>query len=92
MRMRTLFVVIAVLAVVSGVFVWGKYIRTDPVRAQAAMQQPEPAQSAAQNATQNPGQNPAQPRAQPPAQAPDNGRPTIAVKVASSSSSIADWG
>ena len=66
MRMRTLFVVIAVLAVVSGVFVWGKYIRTDPVRAQAAMQQPEPAQSATQ----------------PPAQAPDNGRPTIAVKVA----------
>jgi multidrug efflux system membrane fusion protein len=82
MRMRTLFVVIAVLAVVSGVFVWGKYVRTDPVRAQAAMQQPEPAQSAAQNATQNPGQNPAQPRAQPAAQAPDNGRPTIAVKVA----------
>jgi multidrug efflux system membrane fusion protein len=74
MRMRTLFVVFAVLAVVSGVFVWGKYLRTDPVRAQAAMQQAAPAQNAAQNPEQNP--------AQAPAQVPDSGRPTIPVKVA----------
>lgn len=69
MRIRTVLLICAVLAVVSGVFVWGKYFRTDPVRAEAAMQQPAPAQNPAQNA------------AQAPAQAPDN-RPTIAVKVA----------
>jgi len=73
MRMRTVLLICAVLAVVSGVFVWGKYFRTDPVQAEAAMQQPAPAQ--------NPAQSPADNPAQSAAQAPDN-RPTIAVKVA----------
>lgn len=71
MRMRSLLLLFAVLAVVAGVFVWGKYLRTDPVRAEAAMQQPaqtqapDPAQSTAQNTPQS----------------PEASRPTIAVKV-----------
>jgi multidrug efflux system membrane fusion protein len=58
MRMRTVLLICAVLAVVSGVFVWGKYFRTDPVQAEAAMQQPAPAQNPAQNAAQAPAQPP----------------------------------
>jgi len=39
MRTRSLLVICAVLAVVGGVVVWGKYHRVDPVSAEAAMQQ-----------------------------------------------------
>ena len=39
MRTRSLFVICAVLAVLGGLLVWTKY-RTDPVAAEAAMQQP----------------------------------------------------
>jgi multidrug efflux system membrane fusion protein len=70
MRTRSLLVIGAVLAVGGGVLVWGEYFRADPVSAEAAMQQPAPAQ------------NPGQPATQTQAPAPDSGRPAIAVKVA----------
>jgi multidrug efflux system membrane fusion protein len=66
MRTRSLFLLCLVAAVVGGVFAWGRYYRTDPVSAEAAMQQPAPAQ--AQNA-------------QPAAPAPESNRPAVAVKV-----------
>lgn len=66
MRTRALLLICAVLSVVSGAFLWGKYFRTDPVRAEAAMQQPAPAQNPAASS----------------APAPEDGRPAIAVKVA----------
>ena len=50
MRTRSFLFLCVVVAVVGGVFVWGRYYRTDPVSAEAAMQQPAPAQ--AQNAQQ----------------------------------------
>ena len=49
MRTRSLLLLGLVVAVVGGVFVWGRYYRTDPVSAEAAMQQ---AAQAAQNAQQ----------------------------------------
>ncbi len=72
MRTRSLLLLCLVVAVVGGVFVWGRYYRTDPVSAEAAMQQPAPAQ-AAQNAQQAA-----------PQQAPGqlSGKPAVAVKVA----------
>ena len=45
MRMRSLILLCLVVAVVGGVFVWGRYYRTDPVSAEAAMQQQAPAQA-----------------------------------------------
>jgi multidrug efflux system membrane fusion protein len=71
MRTRSFLFLCVVVAVVGGVFVWGRYYRTDPVSAEAAMQQPAPAQ--AQNAQQ------ATPQTAP---APESNRPVIAVKVA----------
>lgn len=71
MRMRSLIVLFLVVAVVGAVFVWGRYYRTDPVSAEAAMQQPTPAQGTAQNAQQAA-----------PQPAPEGGRPAVAVKVA----------
>jgi multidrug efflux system membrane fusion protein len=68
MRMRSLFLLCIVFAVVGAVFVWGRYYRTDPVAAEAAMQQPA--------ATQNQG---AQTVPQPPE---GGGRPAVAVRVA----------
>ena len=47
-RTRTILVIVAVIAVIGAVLVWGKYHATDPVRAEAAMQQPAPAQGPAQ--------------------------------------------
>jgi multidrug efflux system membrane fusion protein len=63
-----------VVAVVGGVFVWGRYYRSDPVSAEAAMQQPAPAQ-AAQNAQQAAPQGTSH-------AAPESGKPAVAVKVA----------
>jgi multidrug efflux system membrane fusion protein len=68
MRMRSLFLICVMFAVVGAVFVWGRYYRTDPVAAEAAMQQPAP--------TQNQG---AQTAPQPPQ---DGDRPAVAVRVA----------
>ncbi|WP_162916600.1 efflux RND transporter periplasmic adaptor subunit [Dongia deserti] len=66
--MRSVLLICVALAAIGGVFVWGKYLRTDPVRAEAAMQQgPQSAPA------QNPGQAPEQAR--------DSGKPAIAVKV-----------
>jgi membrane fusion protein, multidrug efflux system len=58
--MRSLLFICAVLAVVGGVFVWGSYYRTDPVSAEAAMQQPVTAQSQAQAQTAAPTEAQAQ--------------------------------
>lgn len=69
MRMRSLLFLCALLAVVGGVFVWGKYLRNDPVSAEAAMQQPVTAQG--------PGQSPAHGQ-----QDQGGGKPAVAVKVA----------
>lgn len=73
MRTRSLILLCLVMAVVGGVFVWGRYYRTDPVAAEAAMQQPAPAQAAIQSAQQAA-----------PQPAPENGggKPAVAVKVA----------
>jgi membrane fusion protein, multidrug efflux system len=70
MRMRSLILLCLVIAVVGAVFVWGRYYRTDPVAAEAAMQQPAPAQAAIQNAQQAA-----------PSPAPEIGRPAVAVRV-----------
>lgn len=70
MRMRSLILLCLVVAVVGGVFVWGRYYRTDPVAAEAAMQPPAPAQAATQNAQQGA-----------PQAAPESGKPAVAVKV-----------
>lgn len=67
--MRSLVLLCLVVAVVGAVFVWGRYYRTDPVAAEAAMQQPAPAQGTQQSAQQAA-----------PQPAPD--RPAVAVKVA----------
>ena len=75
MRIRSLILLCLVVAVVGAVFVWGRYYRTDPVSAEAAMQQPAPAQSPTQNAQQAAPQSTPQP-------APESGRPAVAVKVA----------
>jgi multidrug efflux system membrane fusion protein len=48
MRKRSLLLICAVLAVLGGVFVWGKYHRTDPVSAEAAMQPAAKAQDPSQ--------------------------------------------
>jgi multidrug efflux system membrane fusion protein len=61
------------LTAVGGLFVWGKSNSTDPASAEAAMQQPAPAQGAQQNPPQNP------PLAQ---QDQGVGRPSVAVRVA----------
>lgn len=71
MRTRSLLLLCLVVAGVGGVFVWGRYYRTDPVSAEAAMQQPAPAQ--AQNAQQ------AAPQTAP---APGSNRPAVAVRIA----------
>ena len=73
MRMRSLILLCLVMAVVGAVFVWGRYYKTDPVSAEAAMQQQAPAQ--AQNAQQAAPQSTPQP-------APESGRPAVAVRVA----------
>jgi membrane fusion protein, multidrug efflux system len=70
MRMRSLVILCLVIAVVGAVFVWGRYYRTDPVAAEAAMQQPAPAQAATQNAQQAT-----------PQPAPEIDRPAVAVRV-----------
>ena len=69
MRMRSLILLCLVVAVVGAVFVWGRYYRSDPVSAEAAMQQP--AQAPAQNAQQTVSQA-----------APESGKPAVAVRVA----------
>src|SRR5262245_51039493 len=58
MRMRPILLACVALAVIGGIFAWGKYMRTDPVRAEAAMQQP--AQPAAPGNNSSRGQNQAQ--------------------------------
>ena len=75
MRMRPLLLICAVIAVLGGVFVWGKYHRTDPVSAEAAMQQPETRQAPAQNAQQTAPQNT-------PKVAREGGKPAVSVRVA----------
>ena len=75
MRMRSLIILCLVVVVVGAVFVWGRYYKTDPVSAEAAMQQQAPAQPPTQNARQ------AAPQSTPQA-APDSGKPAVAVKVA----------
>ena len=75
MRVRSLILLCLVLAVVGAVFVWGRYYKTDPVSAEAAMQQQAPAQAPTQNAQQ------AAPQSTPQA-APDSGKPAVAVRVA----------
>src|SRR5688572_804702 len=69
MRMRSLILLCLVVAVVGAVFVWGRYYRSDPVSAEAAMQQPP--QHAAQAAPQST-----------PQAAPESGKPAVAVRVA----------
>jgi multidrug efflux system membrane fusion protein len=71
MRTRSLILLCLVVAVVGGVFVWGRYYRTDPVAAEAAMQQPAPAQAPTQNAQQAS-----------PQPAPESGKPAVAVRIA----------
>jgi membrane fusion protein, multidrug efflux system len=66
MRTRSLLFIGIVLAAGSALFVWGKYHRTDPVAAEAAMQPEAKAQDQAQNAGQQSG---------------GGGKPAIAVKV-----------
>lgn len=75
MRTRSLFLLCLMVAVVGAVFVWGRYYRTDPVSAEAAMQQQAPAQAATQSAQQAAPQSTPQP-------APPGGRAAVAVKVA----------
>ena len=75
MRMRSLILLCLVMAVVGAVFVWGRYYRTDPVSAEAAMQQQAPAPAPTQSAQQAAPQSTPQP-------APDSGKPAVAVKVA----------
>ena len=75
MRIRTLILLCLVMAVVGAVFVWGRYYKTDPVSAEAAMQQQAPAQATTQNAQQAAPQSTPQP-------APESGRPAVAVRVA----------
>ena len=75
MRMRPILLACVALAVISGVFVWGKYMRTDPVRAEAAMQQPaQPAAPGENRAPTSGGQNQAQ-------AAPGSAKTAVAVKV-----------
>ncbi|HJR22672.1 MAG TPA: efflux RND transporter periplasmic adaptor subunit [Dongiaceae bacterium] len=74
MRVRSLILLCLVVAVVGAVFVWGRYYRTDPVSAEAAMQQPVPAQGTTQNAQQAAPQSV-------PQSVPESGRPAVAVKV-----------
>jgi multidrug efflux system membrane fusion protein len=59
------------MAVVGAVFVWGRYYRTDPVSAEAAMQQQAPALFPTQSAQQAA-----------PQPAPESTRPAVAVRVA----------
>ena len=66
MRTRSLLFICIVLAAGSGLFVWGKYHRTDPVAAEAAMQPEAKAQAPAQGSGQQSG---------------GDGKPAIAVKV-----------
>jgi multidrug efflux system membrane fusion protein len=75
MRMRSLILLCLVVAVVGAVFVWGRYYRTDPVAAEAAMQQPVTPQPTTQNAQQAAPQSAPQP-------APESGKPAVAVRVA----------
>src|SRR5689334_4360706 len=70
MRTRSILLLCAAVIAVGGVFVWGKYHRTDPVSAEAAMQQPEAAQTPAQGQNGQ-GQN-----------GQGLGKPAAAVKVA----------
>ena len=65
------------MAVVGAVFVWGRYYKTDPVSAEAAMQQQAPAQAPTQNAQQAAPQSTPQP-------APESGKPAVAVRVVGS--------
>ena len=65
-RTRSLLFICIVLAAGSGLFVWGKYHRTDPVAAEAAMQPEAKAQAPAQGSGQPSG---------------GDGKPAIAVKV-----------
>jgi membrane fusion protein, multidrug efflux system len=74
MRIRTLILLCLVMAVVGAVFVWGRYYKTDPVSAEAAMQQQVPAQAPIQSAQQAAPQSTPQP-------APESGRPAVAVQV-----------
>jgi membrane fusion protein, multidrug efflux system len=74
MRMRSLILLCLVMAVVGAVFVWGRYYKTDPVSAEAAMQQQAPAQGPTQNAQQAAPQSTPQP-------APEGGKPAVAVRV-----------
>ncbi|MBA4097898.1 MAG: efflux RND transporter periplasmic adaptor subunit [Rhodospirillum sp.] len=74
MRMRSLILLCLVMAVVGAVFVWGRYYKTDPVSAEAAMQQQAPAQAPTQNAQQAAPQSTPQP-------APEGGKPAVAVRV-----------
>lgn len=71
MRIRSLILLCLVMAVVGAVFVWGRYYKTDPVSAEAAMQQQAPAQLPTQNAQQAA-----------PQPAPESTRPAVAVRVA----------
>src|SRR5690349_8946811 len=74
MRTRSILLLLAAVIAVGGVFVWGKYHRTDPVSAEAAMQQPV----TAQDATQTPGQS-QKTQGQ---KTQGQGKPAVAVKVA----------
>jgi multidrug efflux system membrane fusion protein len=71
MRMRSLLILCLVVAVVGAVFVWGRYYRTDPVSAEAAMQQPVSPQGTTQSAQQAA-----------PQPAPESGKPAVSVRVA----------
>ena len=66
MRTRSLLFICIVLAAGSGLFVWGKYHRTDPVAAEAAMQPEAKAQDPAQGSGQQSG---------------GDAKPAVAVKV-----------
>jgi multidrug efflux system membrane fusion protein len=72
MRMRPILLACVALAVIGGIFAWGKYMRTDPVRAEAAMQQP--VQPTAPGNVSSRGQNQAQ-------AAPGSNKAAVAVKV-----------
>jgi membrane fusion protein, multidrug efflux system len=75
MRMRSLILLCLMVAVIGAMFVWGRYYKTDPVSAEAAMQQQAPALAPTQNAQQAAPQSTPQP-------APESGRPAVAVRVA----------
>jgi multidrug efflux system membrane fusion protein len=75
MRMRSLLLLCLMVAVVGAVFVWGRYYRTDPVSAEAAMQQPATPQTPAQNAQQGSPQST-------PQAAPESGKPAVSVRTA----------